>query len=85
MGKKAKPVDKPPKAATQEEITNDYSLKWHFPYRHGEALWSDTHQQMLRYIRHEGEYVVLATLNGIAELPKPVHKLTVRRTKPEGK
>jgi hypothetical protein len=48
-------------------------------YRPYETVWSDTHGQELRFLRYAGDAVVLATLNGMGELPGTVPALSVRR------
>ncbi len=77
--KKKRPPLKPKKyVAGPDELVNDPSLRW-CPYRMWETVWSDVHQAELRFVRYEGERVVLATLGGMAELPGTVGKLQVRR------
>lgn len=63
---------------TSVEIANDPSLRW-FPYRMWELVYSDATGELLRFVRYEGDAVVLATVNGMAELPGTVGFLTVRR------
>jgi hypothetical protein len=66
---------------TPEEIANDPSLKW-CGYRFGELVWSDYHQESVRFVCYmlpSCEFVRLASLNSIAELPGEYHRLTIRR------
>lgn len=63
---------------TPEELANDPSLKW-CSYRPWETIWSDRHQAELRFVRYDGEEVVLGTLGGMAELPGTVPALSIRR------
>lgn len=64
---------------TPEEILNDYTLKW-FPYKEGEALWSDTHQDTKRFVRYvDKDMVMLSEIDSMRPLPDPVSRLSVRR------
>jgi hypothetical protein len=63
---------------TLEELAADPSLKW-CPYRRFEILWSDTHQTCVRFVRYEGDGVVVAADASCAEMPGSVPKTSVRR------
>lgn len=81
--KKKKRIPKPPKDLhkTPAHVRNDPSLRW-VGYRYGEVLYSDTHQTYLRFSRYDHKdpsRVVLASMNGIADLPGTVDEFTVRR------
>lgn len=63
---------------SQAELDNDPSLAI-CPYRPYEAIWSDSHQVELRFVRYEGDEVVLAELNSMAELEGVFPLLSIRR------
>jgi hypothetical protein len=63
---------------TDAELANDPSLRF-CPYRPYETVWSDTHGQELRFLRYQEDAVVLASLNGMGELPGAVPALSIRR------
>lgn len=63
---------------TEQELANDASLKW-WCYRHGELLYSDLHQDVVRFGRYEENLIVVLSANGLAELPDRVQPLQVRR------
>ncbi len=64
--------------ASPAELQNDPSLRWN-AYTKWEALFSDYHNETLRFSRYDGDMVYLATQNGIDELEQPVPALRVRR------
>ena len=83
-GKRDKKRPKKPKkrVASAEEIANDYSLKFNPYYLKWEALWSDDLNCAVRFNGYEGgdiEKVLIATLDGISPIAKPVNHLRVRR------
>lgn len=63
---------------TEEQLKNDPSLGV-APYHIGEALWSDHHNQILRFYGYKGEKVRLATVMGLSPLPELVKQEQVRR------
>lgn len=64
---------------TDAELANDPSLRWH-SYGKYETLDSDTHGCQLAFVRYtDCGRIVLATINGLSELPGVVDSLTVRR------
>jgi hypothetical protein len=77
--RKQKPVDPKKRIASSEEVANDGSLRWS-AYRKYEVVWSDRHQEALRFSHYarNGE-IVLASLNGMAEMPGTVPTLSIRR------
>ncbi len=62
-----------------EELVNDPSLRW-TDYKQWEGIWSDLHQQELRFVKREKDRIKLATMDGIADVPGFVPLLSVRRT-----
>lgn len=62
---------------TVDELANDPSLRWN-EYRHGETLHSDA-LGLVRFLRREGDQIVVATLAGIAEIAERQNALSVRR------
>lgn len=64
---------------TDQELANDPSLKWAC-YRKWEAVWSDSHNTVVRFCRYEEcGNIRVAGLNTIGELPELVHPLNIRR------
>lgn len=61
-----------------DELANDPSLRWS-PYSKWELVWSDAHNDQLRFVGYEEGGVRLATVNGIANLPGLVSPLSIRR------
>lgn len=63
---------------TTDELANDPSL-FHTDYKPFEVVHSDHHKDLRRFVRYEDGEIVLASLGGMAELPKRVPILSVRR------
>lgn len=63
---------------TAEDLTNDPSLKWN-PYRKWELVWSDSHSEYKRFVRHEKSLVRLAEVHSLSELHSLVPRNSVRR------
>lgn len=59
---------------------NDPSLKYHSKYLKYELLYSDVHGGNVRFVRYAGgDNVVVATVDGMAEMPATVPLSSVRR------
>lgn len=58
---------------------NDPSVQFHGAYRKGEALWCESRQQIFRFVRMEGDNVVLSDHASMKELPGTVSMSDVRR------
>jgi hypothetical protein len=61
------------------ELRNDASLRY-CGYRPFEAVFSDTHDTEMRFVRYSGQdRVVLAEVNSMREIPDTFPMLSVRR------
>ncbi len=58
---------------------NDPSLKYHGKYLKWEALWSEPHDKVVRFVRKEGSLYRVADAASLAELPDLVSPEQVRR------
>ena len=66
------------RTASAVEIANDPSLRW-CDYQKWESIWSDDLNQSVRFVRREGDRVVIATAEGIKEFEGTFDHLRVRR------
>lgn len=66
-------------APSEAELQNDPSLRY-TPYRSGELVYSDDHEQVMRFLEYAGDKIRLATVNALTPLSTLVKKLSVRRS-----
>ena len=59
-------------------LTNDPSLRWS-AYGKWELVYSDVHQEPMRFVCYDQDRIRLATVNGMAELPDLVEQHQIRR------
>lgn len=57
----------------------DQSVKFHGVYRKGEAVWSDSHGKVVRFLRMENGLAKVADEASLAELPGSFAADTLRR------
>ena len=65
-------------------FSNDPSLRW-FPYQRLEMVWSDVHNDYVRFMRYLDDGTVkVATMNGISELEGSIPESKIRRPRADG-
>jgi hypothetical protein len=75
---KGRAARSPHRKPTEAELANDPSLRY-WAYRRGELLWSDQHQEYLRFDGYTPDGGVRLLSRALADLPGAVRADQVRR------